>query len=84
MRKADYTTLASILNQDIRHSMENHDWHLSRALRSDNPAYGPEHHRNEMRYYEKRKAHTIGLARAIARNISVNKTEFLKECGIDD
>lgn len=83
MRKADYTTLANILNQDIRHSVEFHDWHLSRALHSDNQAYGPEHHKKEMRYYEKRKAHTIDLSRAIARNISVNQTDFLKACGIE-
>lgn len=83
MRKVDYINLANILNQDIRHSMEYHDWHLMKALNSENKADTAMHSEN-VRYYEKRKAHTIDLTRTIARNISVDKKEFLKSCGIEN
>ena len=84
MRKADYAALASILNQDIRHSEEYRDFHLTRALKSiDTSKVEQENQANQIRKYELRKVHTIDLTRAIARNISVNETEFLKACGID-
>ena len=81
MRKADYTTLANVLNQDIRHSRECRAYHESKFETVTN-ARDIDQHEKDMCYYEKREAHTIDLTRAIARNISVDQKAFLKACGL--
>jgi hypothetical protein len=82
MRKQDYTSLASILNQDVRHSLDCADYHLQKGL-SSTAQFDTAHHTEQVRHYEKRHAHTVDLARTIARNIGVDRAEFLKACGIE-
>lgn len=69
MRKADYTALATIIRETRETAIANRE-----AWKSDHP---------NAEYWRGVENKARDIARRFAESASVNKTEFLKACGIE-